>query len=245
MTSSPLRGALPALLAALAIVACSHPQQAVQTTPQPAQASTGGESAAAAQSEAQARAQARADSVTRPYTKADVDFMVGMIAHHAQALVMAAWAPTHGASPSIQTLCARIINAQRDEIHLMQAWLRDRNQQVPDVDANGMVVMNGQHMVMMMPGMLTPEQLKQLDAARGPDFDRLFLTDMIQHHQGATAMVHDLFETYGAGEDELIFKLASDINIDQTTEIARMQRMLFMMEVAGPAQPTQPAQPSQ
>jgi uncharacterized protein (DUF305 family) len=102
-----------------------------------------------------------------------------------------------------------------------------------------MMMMNGKDQPMLMPGMLTPEQLKQLDASRGPDFDRLFLTGMIQHHEGAVTMVHTLFETYGAGEDELIFKLASDINIDQTTEIARMERMLFMMSVAGPAQPAQ------
>lgn len=236
MTRLSIRGPAAALLAAFVVAACSRSQQSVQTAPQP---SATGQSTAAKQSEAAAMAQARADSVTRPYTEADIHFMDGMIAHHAQALVMAAWAPTHGASPSVQTLCARIINAQRDEIHLMQSWLRDRGQSVPEVDAAGMVMMNGQHQMMMMPGMLTEAQLKQLDAARGPEFDRLFLTDMIQHHQGAVGMVHDLFETYGAGEDELIFKLASDINIDQTTEIARMQRMLFVMSVSGPAQPSQ------
>jgi uncharacterized protein (DUF305 family) len=238
MTSSHTGGAIAALLTALALAACSHSQQTVQTTPQPSSASTAS-SSAAQQSEAAAIAQAKRDSVTRPYTKADIDFMTGMIAHHAQALIMAAWAPTHGASPSVQTLCARIINAQRDEIHLMQSWLRDRGQEIPEVTPAGQFMMNGHPMVMMMAGMLTDAQLKQLDAARGPDFDRLFLTGMIQHHEGAVSMVHTLFETYGAGEDELIFKLASDINIDQTTEIARMERMLFMMSVAGPAQPAQ------
>ncbi len=238
MTSFHTRGAVAALLTALTLVACSHAGQTVQTAPQPSSASTAS-SSAAQQSEAAAMAQAKRDSVTRPYTKADIDFMSGMIAHHAQALIMAAWAPTHGASPSVQTLCARIINAQRDEIHLMQSWLRDRGQVVPEVTPAGQFMMNGHPMVMMMAGMLTDAQLKQLDAARGPDFDRLFLTGMIQHHEGAVTMVHDLFETYGAGEDELIFKLASDINIDQTTEIARMERMLFMMSVAGPAQPAQ------
>jgi uncharacterized protein (DUF305 family) len=119
----------------------------------------------------------------------------------------------------------------------MQAWLRDRGAPVPEPNPEGMMMsMNGEQKPMLMPGMLTPAQMKQLDAARGPDFDRLFLTGMIQHHNGAVNMVHDLFETYGAGEDETIFKLASDINIDQTTEIARMQRMLFMMSVVGPAQ---------
>jgi uncharacterized protein (DUF305 family) len=239
MTQSLIRGAAAALLTGSLAACAGHQQQTVQTAPQPSSAQTAPQpsSAAAAQSEAAAIAQARKDSVNRPYTKADIDFMTGMIAHHGQAITMAKWAPTHGASPSIQTLCARIINAQNDEIHLMQAWLRDRGAPIPQPDPDGMSVsMNGMHMPMMMAGMLTAEQMKHLDAAHGPDFDRLFLTGMIQHHQGATSMVHDLFETYGAGEDELIFKLASDINIDQTTEIARMQRMLFMMSVAGPAQ---------
>lgn len=239
MTSSHTGGALAALLTAFTLAACSHPQQTVQTAPQPSSSSTA-PSSAAQQSEAAAIAQAKHDSITRPYTQADIDFMDGMIAHHSQAILMAGWAPSHGASPSIQTLCARIVNAQRDEIHLMQAWLRDRQQTVPAPNPAGMMMtMNGKEQPMLMPGMLTPEQLKQLDASRGPDFDRLFLTGMIQHHQGAVSMVHTLFETYGAGEDELIFKLASDINIDQTTEIARMERMLFMMSVAGPAQPAQ------
>ena len=77
-----------------------------------------------------------------------------------------------------------------------------------------------------MPGMLTAEQMHQLDLAKGPDFDRLFLTDMIQHHKGAVSMVQDLFGTYGAAQDELTFKFASDVNVDQTTEIARMEKML-------------------
>jgi uncharacterized protein (DUF305 family) len=236
MTHSLIRGAAADLLTGSLAACAGHQQQTVQTAPQPSSASSQ-PSTAAAQSEAAAMAQARKDSVTRPYTKADIDFVTGMIAHHAQAIKMASWAPTHGASPSIQTLCGRIINAQNDEIHLMQAWLRDRGAPVPTPNPEGMMMsMNGEQKPMLMPGMLTPEQMKQLDAARGPDFDRLFLTGMIQHHEGAVSMVHDLFETYGAGEDELIFKLASDINIDQTTEIARMQRMLFMMSVAGPAQ---------
>jgi uncharacterized protein (DUF305 family) len=88
------------------------------------------------------------------------------------------------------------------------------------------MTMNGMEHTMLMPGMLTEEQMKQLDAARGPEFDRLFLTDMIQHHSGAVSMVRDLFASYGAGQDELVFKFASDVNVDQTTEIARMEKML-------------------
>jgi uncharacterized protein (DUF305 family) len=179
------------------------------------------------QSEAAAIAQARADSLRHPYVEADVKFMSGMIHHHAQAIVMARMAPTHGASPGVLRLCDRIINAQQDEIHTMQAWLRDRRQPVPDATATGMMMnMGGMEHEMLMPGMLTDEQMKQLDAARGPEFDRLFLTYMIQHHKGAVSMVKDLFDSYGAGQDEVIFKFASDVNVDQTTEIARMEKML-------------------
>lgn len=186
-------------------------------------------------SEAAAIAQASADSARYPYTDADIKFMSGMIPHHAQAIVMAGWAPSHGASPAVRTLCARIINAQRDEIHLMQTWLRDRRQPVPQPDSTGtvMMTMNGMQMAMVMPGMLTPEQMKQLNAARGEDFDRLFLQFMIQHHRGAVSMVQDLFASNGAGQDLTVFKLATGINVDQTTEIARMQRMLADLLFAG------------
>ena len=89
------------------------------------------------------------------------------------------------------------------------------------------MMMNGKEQEMLMPGMLTDEQMQELDArAAGPEFDTLFLTDMIQHHHGAVSMVQELFGTYGAGQDEVIFKFASDVNVDQTTEIARMERML-------------------
>jgi len=180
------------------------------------------------QSESAAIAQARADSLRHPYTEADVRFMSGMIHHHAQAIVMSRWAPTHGASPAVQRLADRIINAQQDEILTMQTWLRDRRQVVPDATPTGMKMsMDGMDHEMLMPGMLTDEQMKQLDAARGPDFDRLFLTYMIQHHKGAVSMVKDLFDSYGAGQDEVVFKFASDVNVDQTTEIARMEKLLI------------------
>lgn len=191
-------------------------------------------SPAAAQGEAGAIARARADSVRRPYTQADIDFMKGMIAHHAQAIVMAKWAPSHGASAALQVMCARIINAQRDEILIMQSWLRDRNQEVPAPDTlagMGMMMHGGHHM--LMPGMLSAEQMHQLDQARGEDFDKYFLQFMIQHHQGAVSMVDDLFGTYGAAQDQLTFKLASDISADQTSEITRMQKML-VANVFGP-----------
>jgi uncharacterized protein (DUF305 family) len=167
---------------------------------------------------------------SRGYVRADVDFMTGMIPHHAQALVMAGWAESHGASPAVMTLTARIINAQKDEIASMQKWLRDRNLPVAPADPHGMTMnMGGMEHTMLMPGMLTETQLKQLDSARGKEFDRLFLTFMIQHHQGAVSMVKDLFETNGAAQDVSVFKVASDIFADQTTEIERMQKMLASM----------------
>jgi uncharacterized protein (DUF305 family) len=177
-----------------------------------------------------AMAKAKADSVNRPYTRPDIDFMRGMIAHHAQALIMAGWAQSHGAGSSVQTLCSRILNAQKDEINIMQTWLRDRGQPVPEAKAVPMkMMMNGMEHEMLMPGMLTDDQLKQLDAARGVEFDKLFLRDMIQHHQGAVSMVEALLSHDGAAQDELVFKLTNDIHVDQTTEIARMQRMLAMI----------------
>ena len=198
----------------------------VQPAPRPA-SSVQGDSAAIAK--------ARADSLRYPYTEADVRFMSGMISHHAQAIVMANWAPTHGASSSVRVLSQRIINAQNDEIALMQRWLRDRRQPVPEASATGMkMVMNGVEHGMLMPGMPNDAQMKQLDRARGNQFDRLFLTFMIQHHRGAVAMVQTLFGSYGAGQDELVFKFASDVNIDQATEIARMEQMLVALIITPP-----------
>jgi uncharacterized protein (DUF305 family) len=173
---------------------------------------------------------ARADSARNPYVDADIHFMQAMIGHHSQAIVMARMAPTHGASSSIQILAGRIINAQQDEIVIMQHWLADRNQKVPEAKPGPMkMMMNGMEHEMLMPGVLTDEEMQQLDRARGPEFDRLFLTYMIQHHKGATSMVSTLFGSYGAGQDEIIFKFASDVNVDQTTEIARMEKMLDAM----------------
>jgi uncharacterized protein (DUF305 family) len=127
----------------------------------------------------------------------------------------------------VLTLTSRITNAQQDEITGMQKWLRDRHQPVPEANPHGMTMkMDGMDHTMLMPGMLTEAQLKQLDDARGKEFDRLFLTFMIQHHQGAVTMVTNLFDTYGAAQDISVFKLASDISADQTTEIERMQKML-------------------
>lgn len=186
--------------------------------------------------ELEALYRARQDSAFLDVSDADVAFMVGMIDHHAQALVMSQMAPRNDAGPAVRRLTSRILNAQRDEIALMQRWLRDRGQTVPEVDESGMVHMPGGDHAMhmgMMPGMLSPAQLDELRAARGADFDRLFLRYMIQHHQGAVTMVHELFATDGAAQDELVFKIASDIQVDQTTEIERMQLMLDALSQDG------------
>jgi len=200
------------------------------------------------------------------FTQADIDFMTGMIGHHAQALIMSRLAPENGASSSIQTLAGRIINAQSDEIYLMQRWLRDRGQPVPIVNIDGLMLNiemempEGDHndhrvhdmqmdhddhdahadmdhndmdhgMGMMhdhsnMPGMLTQAQLEELAAAHGTEFDRLFLTFMIEHHRGAVIMVEELFAADGAVSDTESFELASGINAEQVTEIERMKLML-------------------
>jgi uncharacterized protein (DUF305 family) len=202
MTPSHSRSVTVLLVAAVTIVACSS---ATQRTPATS-----------------------SQSVRQPYTAADAHFMSAMIRHHAQAIDMARWAPTHGASAPLQTMAERIINAQQDEIALMQQWLRDRQLPVPDASAAGV-----EH-THVMPGMLNEDQLKQLEQARDKEFDRLFLTFMIQHHRGAVTMVEELFRSQGAGLDDTVFKLASDISADQSAEIDRMQKMLFTLTTGIP-----------
>lgn len=213
-----LSGQASAVVAVALLVACAKGPTTVHTAPIPV---------TEIRSSPQAIARARADSASYPFTRADVDFMAGMIGHHAQAIAMSRLAPVNGASPSIRTLAARIINAQGDEITTMRQWLSDRQLPVPAVDPKGMKMSHGgMDHVMLMPGMLTEAQLDTLSRARGKAFDRLFLQYMIQHHQGATAMVKTLFATDGAAQNQTVFKFASDVNVDQTTEIARMQGML-------------------
>jgi uncharacterized protein (DUF305 family) len=162
-----------------------------------------------------------------PYTEADVHFMAGMIPHHAQAVLIAGWAASHGARADVRILCERIVVGQRDEIHLMQTWLSDRGEAVPAADAtHRKMKMGDMEHDMLMPGMLTDAELAALDKARGPEFDRMFLTAMIKHHQGAITMVDELFAAHGAAQDEVVFRFASDVYADQTTEIDRMYTML-------------------
>ena len=162
-----------------------------------------------------------------PYTDADVDFMAGMIPHHAQAVIMAGWAPSHGARQDVAILCERIVVAQRDEIAMMQQWLQDRGQTVPEATSTRhRMKMNGVEHDMLMPGMMSDEEMAALDRARGAEFDRLFLMGMIKHHQGAIDMVDVLLKAYGAAQDETIYKFASDVYADQSIEIDRMHQML-------------------
>jgi uncharacterized protein (DUF305 family) len=151
------------------------------------------------------------------YTKADVEFMQGMIAHHAQAIYMSRLAEAHKASPRLLRLATKIDQSQVAEIRIMQDWLRHNEQFAPDTSS---------WRTMSMPGMLTEAQLKTLDAAVGVDFDRAFLELMIQHHEGALQMVRDLFDTPGAGQEVDVNVFANDVVTVQTAEIGAMRQML-------------------
>lgn len=170
---------------------------------------------------------ARPELVRQPYSAADVKFMSGMIPHHAQAVVMATWAQTNGASHALQLMCERMLISQRDEIAMMRTWLRDRGQVVPAADATHMTMdHDGMKHDMLMPGMLNEAELAALKKARGKDFDRLFLIGMIKHHQGAIGMVTELFASHGAAQDDQVYLFAADVQADQEAEIERMQIML-------------------
>ena len=158
-------------------------------------------------------------------SRADVDFFQGMIPHHAQAVIMASQAASHGARDDIRVLCERIVVGQGDEIALMQYWLRTHGETVPDAKSTKMK-MPGMDMMMLMPGMLTDEQMAALDKARGSEWDRLFLQGMIAHHQGAVGMVDKLLNSTDPANDDMVYKMASDVYADQTTEIERMTKML-------------------
>ncbi len=163
----------------------------------------------------------------RTINDADVEFMWGMIPHHAQAVLIAGWAESHGARRDVLVLCQRIVVGQRDEIGLMQRWLRERGLEVPEADATShKMKMNGMVHEMLMPGMLNAEQLAELDKARGSDFDRLFLKAMIAHHLGAIDMVNKLHSSPGSGNDDVVYRFSSDVYADQSTEVERMTKML-------------------
>jgi uncharacterized protein (DUF305 family) len=155
-----------------------------------------------------------------PYTVADVEFMQGMIAHHAQAIFMSRMAEKHGANPRILRLAIKIDQSQVAEIRLMQEWLVAYGQTAPDTSS---------WRTMKMAGMITDKQLAELDAAAGVRFDRLFLDFMIQHHEGALQMVKDLFATPRAGQEVDVNVFANDVVTVQTAEIGTMRQMLSLL----------------
>ncbi|MGH7605354.1 MAG: DUF305 domain-containing protein [Gemmatimonadaceae bacterium] len=182
------------------------------------------------------------------YSAADTHFMQGMIEHHAQALTMTALMPGRTKLPALLLLAQRINVSQTDEIALMRHWLEKRHEKVPEIayatapadtthhsmtmSGSGMSNMDMSHGA-LMPGMLTPEQLAQLASTRGAAFNRLFLEDMIRHHEGALVMVHDLFATNGAAQEPEIFQYASDVDADQRAEIMRMRALLTSLASGG------------
>ncbi|MEX2527079.1 MAG: DUF305 domain-containing protein [Gemmatimonadota bacterium] len=237
-TIFPARRALLALGVATLSSACATASGGVSA--ETSTARVGPDAAEAARLEAIYWSQV--EGARNRFTEADVDFMVGMIGHHAQALVMAGLVPERSRSPAVQTLARRIDNAQRDEIKLMEQWLQTRGQPVPHWRVEGSTLVfqaggeaTGEHEMAghEMAGMLTPQQLDELESASETRFDELFLRFMIQHHEGAVEMVRTLFATDGAAQDTDVFRFASDVQVDQATEIARMERMLQEMSSTG------------
>lgn len=215
--NSAIRGtSARALLVMIGITACSTAaRQSVAPAPVPGQGAVGART-------------------TAPRSAADVEFMSGMIPHHAQAVLIAGWAATHGARSDIRILSERIVVGQQDEIALMQYWLREHGEAVPATNATHLTMkMNGMQHDMLMPGMLNDTQLAQLDKARGAEFDRLFLQAMIGHHEGAITMVDALLGSTRAGQDDVVYRMASDVYADQTTEIERMKKMLATVPPGG------------
>jgi uncharacterized protein (DUF305 family) len=164
-------------------------------------------------------------AILPPRSQADVEFMQGMIMHHSQAVEMTALIASHTENKDLRLLGAKISSSQSDEIKFMQRWLAARGESV-SMTAPGMPGMDTSHPMALMPGMLTPPQMEALRKAKGAEFDRLFLTGMIQHHNGALIMVRDLFDTAGAGQDAELFNFATDVDTGQRAEIRIMQNML-------------------
>ena len=161
-----------------------------------------------------------------PRSQADVEFMQGMIMHHAQAVDMTALIASHTENKELRLLGARISSSQSDEIKFMRRWLAARGEPV-SMAKPGMPGMDmSREPMALMPGMLTPKQMEALRKAQGAEFDQLFLTGMIQHHSGALTMVKDLFDTAGAGQDAELFNFATDVDSGQRAEIRIMQAML-------------------
>ena len=166
-------------------------------------------------------------------SRKDVEFMQGMIMHHAQAVEMTALMESHTQNKDLRLLGARISHSQSEQMRFMQRWLVARGEpttmkmQMPDMPGMDMPGMDmSSHHQMLMPGMLTQRQMDALRNAKGAEFDRLFLTGMIQHHNGALIMVKDLFDIAGAGQDAELFNFTTDVDSGQRAEIRIMQNML-------------------
>jgi uncharacterized protein (DUF305 family) len=157
-------------------------------------------------------------------TAADIEFMQGMIHHHAQAIEMVELLKTRTRRENMKLLGQRIEISQNDEIKMMKTWLADHDAKIPMDHGHGMMMMDDA-MMGPMPGMLTAAQMAALEHATGPAFDRLFLTGMIQHHEGALAMVDNLLKVPGAAQDSVIFDFVSHVDADQRMEIARMRQL--------------------
>jgi uncharacterized protein (DUF305 family) len=165
-------------------------------------------------------------AVLPPRSQAEVEFMQGMIMHHAQAVEMTALIPSHTENKELRSLGARISSSQSGEIRFMQRWLAARGEPI-SMAAPKMAGMDmPQQSMALMPGMLSPDQMEALRKAKGAEFDHLFLTGMIQHHNGALTMVKDLFDAPGAGQDADLFDFATDADNTQRVEIGIMQGML-------------------
>jgi uncharacterized protein (DUF305 family) len=208
-----------ALLAASAFVFCSHALAQGKDLAKPVVVQPGPPGSPTKKLSPSTR------GVLPPLSSADVEFMQGMILHHAQAVAMTAMIPSHTDNEALHSLGARISSSQADEIKFMKRWLTARGETVPKV-TSPMPGMNMAQGTTLMPGMLTPQQMEALHAARGAEFDRLFLLGMIQHHSGALTMVKDLFDTAGAGQDAELFNFATDADNTQRAEIQIMQTML-------------------
>ncbi len=258
--TSPLAGILAVLaLGLLSGCAGAGPSPSAAPQPEPAVAPDHGGTHPLSAAEIEAIYRERLAGARTRFSEADVRFMTDMIHHHAQALEMAVLAPTHGASTAVQALAGRILISQQDEITLMRQWLEDRGRPAPTVDletgrmtdpaqdhdsadhdhhpshghhhhdTHGPGAPGHDH---AMPGMIDEDRMGLLATSHGEAFDRLFLTLMIEHHEGAVTMVRDLFASDGAGQDEEIFRFASDVHADQVIEVARMR--LLLTSLGGP-----------
>lgn len=209
-----------ALSAAVGLCSCAHATDQAVSQPSPAIVQPG---APGQGSTAVSKVPAFHDNI---YTDADVKFMQGMIHHHNQALLMVAMIATHTSTPELLAMGRKIQLSQSGEMQSMKEWLTARKEAVPMIMADGSVMMGMDHQDMApMPGMLTVEQMKALDAARGAKFDELFLTGMIQHHKGALKMVADLREA-GGGKEPNIGDFLNGVDNDQRMEIVRMYGLL-------------------